>query len=197
MRLRTIIGSPSRVAEYASTPESIGLNTGRLTQFSRSARPSVKNRSFLPLLLRLETPKTTTAVLKGTQNPGKTPDPLKKPVSISECGFSACLASVGLHVEHESICGSGRSLEVTRPVVATVATGEATDASGWRKIEGGGGKESPARRAAPKREGEGSRSVPSPPSRVVTPSANIAGSGSMGENGGWAARTGRARWRLW
>ena len=41
-------------------------------------------------------------------------------------------------------------------MVATVATGEATDASGWRKIEGGGGKESPARRAAPKREGEGS-----------------------------------------
>ena len=28
--------------------------------------------------------------------------------------------------------------------MATVATGEATDASGWRKIEGGGGKESPA-----------------------------------------------------
>ena len=32
------------------------------------------------------------------ENPGKTPDPLKKPVSISECGFSACLASVGLHL---------------------------------------------------------------------------------------------------
>ena len=32
------------------------------------------------------------------ENPGKTPDPLKKPVSISECGFSACLSSVGLHL---------------------------------------------------------------------------------------------------
>ena len=79
------------------------------------------------------------------ENPGETPD-FAIFASLNKDGaFPAWCVVTGpcelIPRQYAKAAASRRGCHVS---AATVATSEATDASGWRKIEGGGGKESPA-----------------------------------------------------